>query len=487
MEDKDKVIIKMHKELLPSEKKERKLKTTINFLVIILSFSILLVIFLTFRLGSFLNDDSSLFGDNKIDTIKDYIKSEWLYGNDYEDLDNTLNTKMYYGMTTFDEDPYTSYMDASEMSDFSNSINKIQLGIGVSYYHGYNTYPLVREVFKDSGAYNAGIKKGDYIVAVDGVDVKDAEDETIRSLVVGDESTYVSITVLRDGQTLDFKCERKEFDSTAYAKLVGDTVVLTLASFGSNTADTMDNELSQFSDYHKLIIDERNNSGGYQDALLEIAGLFLEDGTDVMKEIDKDGNSKTFVASYPHKYYNFDNIIILTNEYTASAAEVFAICMKEMHSNCVLAGNTTFGKGVVQSNFVLKDGSYLKLTSSYWTSPNGVSLKEGGIEPDIELEHDDVYYLYNYEFEEGQTFEYDSVSTFVSNAQTILKFLGYPVNRCDGYFDNSFIAVLNKFKLDKGLESDGILDYGTYRTILDAYNTSDIDVQLEKAIELINK
>lgn len=488
MEENDKVVIKMHKEYLPSEKKEIKLKRTISFLIIILIVAVLTILLLLFRLGTDSNfSSSSLFGNDKVDTIKSFFNDKWLYGNDYEDLNQTLDEKMYHGMTSFDEDPYTSYMDASEMSNFSSSINKIQLGIGVSYYHEFDGYLLVREVYKDSGAYNAGIKKGDYVVKIDGKDVKNCDDENVKALVLGDENTYVTITVNRDGKMMDFDCERKQFDSTASSNLIGDVVFLTISSFGDNTVVSIDNELSQYSDYHKLIIDERNNSGGYQDALLEIAGLFLEDGTEVMKEIDKKGNSKSFNASYPKKYYNFDQIIILTNEYTASAAEVFAICMKEQHPNTIIAGNTSFGKGVVQSNYVLEDGSYLKLTSSYWTSPNGVSLKDGGIEPDVELEHDDVYYLYNYDFEDNESFKYDDVSVLISNAQTILKFLNYPVGRVDGYFDNDFVSALNVFKKDQGLETNGILDSTTYHKILDAYNTSDKDIQLEKALELINK
>lgn len=484
--DKDKVIIKLNKEYLSSEKREIKYKTTINVLTIALIFATIIIVFISFRVLNVSNDSTfDVLGNTKADTIKSFFTDQWLYGNDFENLEETLDEKMYHGMTTFEEDPYTTYMDASEMNSFSSGINKIQLGIGVSYYHEYNGYPLVREVYKDSGAYNVGIKKGDHIIKIDSNDVKECDDEDIRSLVLGDENTYVTVTVLRDGKEIEFKCERKQFDSTASTSLIGDVVVLELNSFGENTASTIDNELSAYTDYHKLVIDERNNSGGYQDALLEIAGLFLEDGTEVMKEIDKKGNSESFAASYPHKYYNFDSIVVLTSEYTASAAEVFAICMKEQHSNTIIAGNKSFGKGVVQSNYALKDGSYIKMTTSYWTSPNGVSLKEGGIEPDIKIDHDDVYGLYNYEIDEDMKFEYDSVSEFVKNSETILKFLGYEVNRCDGYFDSSFEVALNKFKKDVGLVSDGILDSDTYHIILDKYNTSDIDVELEEASKLL--
>lgn len=485
----DKIVVKLNKEYLSSERRERKYKNAICFLVVVLFAAILLVVFLSFQLGTSASNvaSNSTNGYNKIDNIRSFLNDEWLYGNEYENLDDAINKKIYYGMTSFDDDPYTTYMDPSEMSNFAASINKVQLGIGLSYYKEYQGYPYVKEVFKDSGAYNAGIKKGDRIIEIAGKSVKGADDDTIKGLVLGDENSFVTVTVMRDNEKIEFECERKQFDSTAVAKLYDDVVVLTLSSFGDNTAATIDNELSNYKNYHKLVIDERGNSGGYQDALLQIAGLFLEDGTEVMKEIDKDGNSKSFVASYPSKYYNFDSIVILTNGSTASAAEVFAICMKEQHPNTILAGSKTYGKGVVQSTYALKDGSYIKLTTSYWTSPNGVSLKDGGISPDVELALDDAYYLYNYDFDKTITAQYDSVSNFVCNAQTLLEYLGYDVTRTDGYFDKDFISTLNKFKKEIGLKEDGILDYDTYQIILDKFNISEKDSQLTSAFDLFDK
>lgn len=486
-EEKDeKVVVKLKKEYLSSEREINKYKTLSLILAISLFISIIVVLFFGFNLGTKILNDEPVESHDKINEIKNIIKDQWVYGNDYDDLDSALNNKIYYGLTTFEEDPYTSYMSIDDMGYFSNSIDKIQLGIGISYYQEYDGYPYVLEVYKDSGAYNAGMKKGDRVVAIDQHSTLNCTDEQIKDYVLGDEGTYVEVAVNRNGEVITLNCERKIFDSTAHAELNGDVVILTLSSFGSNTAQTASNELKEYTDYHKLIIDLRDNTGGYQDSLLKVAALFLPNNTLVMKEIDKQGNETKFYADFSDHYYNFDNILILTNENTASAAEVFAICMKEMHSNTTLAGKETYGKGVVQTSYQLSDGSFLKVTISYWTSPNGVPLKDSGILPDIELPLDEVFYTYKYEFNEGDTFAIDSVSAYTSSMEKALKYLGYSINRTDGYFDQSFEDALNLYKKDHGLEEDGILDKISYEKIYDSIRLSDKDEQLSAALNIIN-
>ena len=479
----DKVVVKLKKEYLSSERQEYKYKLLSLLLGIALFCSLIFVFLLSYTLGSGIISDAS----GKASDIKSIIKDKWVYGNDYDDLDRYLDEKMLYGMTEFEEDPYTTYMSIDDMDYFSNSIDKIQLGIGVSYYKEYNGYPYIIETYKDSGAYNAGIKKGDRIVAVDGYDTLGVSDDKIKELVLGDEGTYVNVEVLRGKERLSFDCERKVFDSTAHASLQGDVVLLTLSSFGSNTVQSIANELREYTDYHKLIIDLRNDTGGYQDALLKIAGLFLENNTLVMKEIDKNGRETKYYANYDEHFYNFDDIVIITNENTASAAEVFAICMKEQHPNTTLLGKETYGKGVVQSSIQLDDGSYLKVTISYWTSPSGVPLKDSGIKPDVEVSEDRAFYYPKYELEEGVSYKYDTVSTYAEFTELMLNYLGYPIDRTDGYFDRSLESALNKFKQENNLPTDGILDKTTYEMIYDRFYLSDRDDQLKAALELINK
>lgn len=481
----DKVVVKLKKEYLSSERSENKYKRV--FVIFGILFGVCLIVIILLVKSINFSNNSYVDVSSKTNEIKNIIENEWIYGNDYEDLDDTLNEKMYRGLTTFSEDPYTTYMSPDDMNYFSNNIDKVQLGIGVSYYKEYNGYPYVLEVYKDSGAYNGGIKKGDRIIAVDQHSTYNCTDEQIKEYVLGDEGTFVEVAVDRNNDILTFNCERKYFDSTAHAELYGDVVVLTLSSFGSGTAQVASNELKPYTNYHKLIIDLRDNSGGYLDSLIEVTGLFLKNDTLIMKEIDKSGKESNYYAKFDDHYANFDHIVILTNENTASAAEVFSICMKEQHPNTTLAGKETYGKGVVQTSYKLSDGSYLKVTIAYWASPNGIPLNEGGIKPDIELDLDRAFYTTKYDYSEGLEYTVDSVSSYTSTAETFLKYLGYPVNRTDGYFDQSMKDALNLFKTNIGLTADGVLDKETYEKIYDSFYISDRDDQLSAAFNIINQ
>ena len=144
-------------------------------------------------------------------------------------------------------------------------------------------------------------------------------------------------------------------------------------SFGDTTADECIRYLDEYQGYSKLIIDLRDNSGGYQDSVQKVAGLFIGKDKVVLQETDSENVTESYKTIVEKYYDNFKKIIVLTNKNTASAAEVLSICLKEQHENATLVGETTYGKGVVQKSFYLDDGSALKITSSYWSSPNGVS------------------------------------------------------------------------------------------------------------------
>ena len=129
-------------------------------------------------------------------------------------------------------------------------------------------------------------------------------------------------------------------------------------------------------------------------------------------------------------------------------------------------GTTTFGKGVVQTSFVLDDGSVIKITSSKWLSPNGEWINGIGIKPDVEVLLDDILYEIYTMMEDGDVLTLDSVSPFNILASESLEFLGYDIARKDGYFDESLQAAISAFQADKGFEVTGELDSATYETII---------------------
>ena len=204
------------------------------------------------------------------------MEEYWLYGDEYEDLDTTLSDNSYYGMTGFIEDPYTTYQSASELEEFSSSINMNFVGIGVTY-TVENGQPTIIKVYNDSPASKAGLEPGDIIESVDGTNVVGMTSDEIKELVVGEEGTITALGIKRQGEHLNIEVTRGKVESTVYGYEYEGIPVLELISFGETSYDECVNFLNGYKDADKLIIDLRDNTGGYQSAVLGIAGLFLDE------------------------------------------------------------------------------------------------------------------------------------------------------------------------------------------------------------------
>lgn len=491
-QEEKKVIVKLKKVPLQSEREEIREKRKHKFSIFLLCLFIF-VAGLGIGGGFVYGLRSKGYlphSDNKYDAIKEYLGRAWLYKNDYEDLDSYLDDKAYAGMTFFDFDPYTSYMSVDEMKEYYSSINMNYVGIGVQYYL-LNDVATITRVFKGSPAETAGILDGDIIVAVDGNSIEGLSSDDIKNAVVGEEGTNVVITVKRAGIEQNIVVTRGTVDSTVYARANDDYVILEIMSFGETTTDEVVKYLNDYQNYSKLIIDLRDNGGGYQTAVQGVASLFLGSDKIVMRQVYADGYEE-ITNTINGKYFdNFKNIIILTNGSTASAAEVLVMALKEGHENCISLGETTYGKGVVQTPYRLQDGSIVKITTSEWMSPSGKSINNEGIKPDIEVKLNDIFYQRALPFEKDDVYEFDQVSESIKIAQLSLDYLGYDVKRKDGYFDEDFLETLLMFKQDHDLTINNKLDYDTYKEIISEVSITyaldeNADPQLNKAKELLN-
>lgn len=491
--EEEKVRVKVTKVLLESERKELKAKRIRKLLIGLLCFLFLVMGLVGgFAIAGVMRGTSvAAFKTNKLDKITAYFDSLWLYKNDYEDLQHTMEDKAFYGMTNFEEDPYSSYMSSEEIASFTERINNNYVGIGAQYSFA-NGVGTVTRVFKDSPAEKGGLLPGDIFYKIEGKTIEDLDSDGIKEKIQGEEGTKVNISVLRSGKEVSLTFIRGAIEYTAYAESIDDYVYLNIMSFGDSTSDECVKYLNEYKDYSKLIIDLRDNTGGYQGSVQGVAGLFIGPDKVVLNETDNTGNTASYKTIVREYYDNFKKIIILTNGNTASAAEVLTICLKEQHEDTTLVGTTTFGKGVVQSSYYLDDGSAIKITSSYWTSPNGVSINKEGIKPDYEVFLDDILYESVYSFEnEDDKYELDSVSAYVQIAELGLEFLDYEIDRTDGYFDISFARALNNYKQDNDLGNNQTLDNNTYEAIISSvvreYSINkQKDLQLQKAIELLS-
>lgn len=491
--EEEKVRVKVQKVLLESERRELRAKRRRRFLIFLLCFLLLIVgCVIGYTVSSIQRGTSiAAFKREKLDKITSYFKSTWLYKNDYEDLETTMEDSAFYGMTTFEEDPYSTYMSKDEMESFAASINNNYVGIGAQYSYTGGIGEITR-VFKGSPAEKGGLLAGDILYLIDGKSIEGLDSEQVKERIIGEEGTQVKITVLRSGKEIELTFIRGAIEYTSYAEDRDSYVYLNIMSFGQSTADECIKYLDNYKDKSSIIIDLRDNTGGYQDAVQEVAGLFLGQDVTVLNETDNNNVTRSFNTIVKRYYDNFKKIVVLTNENTASAAEVLTIALKEMHENTTQVGTVTYGKGVVQSSFYLEDGSALKITSSYWTSPKGTSINKVGVIPDIEVKQDDIMYETIYALQDDEVYGIDTVSPFAKLSELGLEFIGYDIDRVDGYFDKSLEDAVIKFQEDNRIEATGLIDKDTYEAILSSvtreYSSNPLkDKQLQKAIEVLGE
>lgn len=299
---------------------------------------------------------------------------------------------------------------------------------------------------------------------------------------------------MRAGAIVKKEIVRGLVKNSAFGQILADNIgYLEIYQFGSSTTQEVVNYLNDMKDKNvsKLIIDLRDNGGGYLNTLVGISSLLLPKDTVVIRQEYKDGTSE-IGKTLGGQMTNFTDIIILVNANTASASEVLTAALQEQ-AGIKVVGVKTYGKGTVQITRPFADGSALKFTTAQWMSPNGNAINGVGITPDYIVELHPVFYFDKIVLEEGVTYGLDQVDESVELAQLALDFLGYDVSRTDGYFDQSTVDAIVKFRSDYALESSDRLDKKALQVLSTEIirfwftNRATLDSQLQKAIELINE
>lgn len=487
-EEKNTVFIDLKKQPLKSEREEIRKKK----LGIIVKIALCLFLFAAgIGIGLLIPRRPTSIGNrftSVLEQVEYILQNRYLYSDQSDEFAVELEDKALTGMTSFPDDPYTSYMSQKELQAFYTGINQSFVGVGIQY-KKVNDAGVITKIFFDSPAERAGLKEGDLIREIDGVSVADKTADEIKDMATGEEGTEVRITVEREGKTIIIPVIRGTVDYTVTCDQYDDYLYMTIESFGESTAKEMMNYFDKFDGVKKVIIDIRGNGGGFQSSVASVCGLFIGDGQVYLQQEDNTG--KRFVDTTKcEKTYDFDSVVIIVNKSTASAAEVFAICMQEKCENATIIGTQTFGKGVIQNTVFLNNGGSLKFTDYYWYSPNGVSIHKTGVTPDIVVENDEVWNLLYVDMADDETYAREDVSDVIELSEKALRFIGYPVDHTNGYFDEALEKIVNEIKSDCEKEADGLLDRETYEIILS--NTIYLmsvdesrDAQLQKARELM--
>ncbi len=285
-------------------------------------------------------------------------------------------------------DPYTVYYTKEEMQDIMEETNGNYFGIGV--YITFNQEKNAIEIIsplEDTPAEKAGILKGDLIVKVDGEIFTGEKMKEASNKIRGEAGTKVKLEILRGNETKEFEITREKIliKHIKAKKLDNNIGYIAISDFDGGCADEFETKYKKLKEQGitKLIIDLRDNGGGVVDEAIDILNLITDNGSTLLITKDKNDNEE-ITKSSKNPIINMP-IVVLTNNYSASASEILAGALKD-NNKATIVGTTTYGKGIIQELHQLVDGSGLKITTNEYFTPNRNSINKVGIKPDVEID-----------------------------------------------------------------------------------------------------
>lgn len=413
------------------------------------------------------------------DVIK-FVLQDYQYEVDQDDIINGLYVGFFNVL-----DEYSVYYTPEEYQSLIDNTAGEFTGIGVQIIDSEGQVTVLTPL-ADSPAIKAGIEPGDIIKYVDGLDITGMTIGEASAIIKGPEGTTVKIGVIRDGKNLNFDVIRNKIvTSTVEGKILENNIgYLKITEFANNTVELAKKELDVFdeSNIKDIVIDLRNNGGGTLKAAIDMLNLFVTEGPVVYVDY---ATGEEYVYSSNLKQQKYD-IAVLINGGSASATEIFAGAVKYKNEG-VIVGTKSFGKGIVQSLYRLKNGSGVKFTTAEYFSIDKTPVHKIGITPHIVVENPKIDTSKYPEFSKEQKPNLGDVSLDVLSAEMILQTLGYDVNEPDGVYDNTSFEQVKNFQNDNNLSAYGTIDIATqnklYSELLEYANSSMEDIQLEKAIE----
>ena len=305
---------------------------------------------------------------------------------------NLDRQKMIYGaiegMVKSAGDPYTAFFPPDDAKLLSEDIDGNFSGIGAEIGFKKDILTVIAPL-KDSPAERAGILTGDRILKIDATSTDSLTLEEAVRMIRGEEGTQVKLTIFRDGfseaKTLSITRDIINVPSVSWKK-EGDVAYIQLYGFVGNIDEEFKKAARQIvaSGAKKIVLDVRNNPGGYLDSAVETASYFIPQGDLVVSESFGNGKQGNEYRSKGYRYFQKMPVVVLMNDGSASASEILAGALKD-NRNATLVGQKSFGKGSVQEVASLSNDTILKITVAKWLTPSGKSIQDHGIEPDVEV------------------------------------------------------------------------------------------------------
>ncbi len=374
-----------------------------NFKLLEVITLVLIATFIGVFSGTFLTylavNDSASNSNNQIISeelkeIEDIYKS--IMENYYKPVDSQkLIDAAIEGMLGALDDPYAMFMSESEKNNFDERMQGEYRGIGVELINNEEGNIVIYNVFEDTPAEDAGIKKDDIIVGLDGEEMIGVSSSDFANLVKSSSASNFDIQIKRDEEILNLNVAKENIELKSISTEIfnqGNNKIgyINIILFASNTY-TQFNEallLLEESDIDSLIIDVRNNSGGFLHIAKEILSLFFIEDTVIYQLQTRNDIELIYDETSDYREYP---ISVLINKGSASASEIIAAAFKDNYDSEII-GTASYGKGTVQQTQDLEAGSMIKFTIQKWLTPNGDWIEEVGVEPTVNIELNEKYY-----------------------------------------------------------------------------------------------
>lgn len=333
--------------------------------------------------------------------------------NSYKDLSKFIETyntiaNNYYGELDKKEivdvainaminsvgDTYTTYSDAEKTESFIEDVEGVYEGIGCTVSTNNEGQIIVISFFEDSPADKAGLKEGDIITKIDNEDYTGKTSTDMANYVKNSKNKKIKLTIKRDGEEKEINITREKIEvpvveSEIYEQNKHKIGYISISMFSSVSYDQFENKLKELEkeNIEGLIIDVRNNGGGYLTTVTDITKLFLKKGQ-IIYQLEEE-NKKEIIKDTTKEKRTYP-IAVIINEDSASASEILASAIKESYNGLVVGVNS-YGKGTVQQTKTLNDGSMIKYTTQKWLTPKGTWINETGVEPTNKVEVNSEY------------------------------------------------------------------------------------------------
>ena len=352
-------------------------------LVAALASSVTLLAFIVPRVGG---------GTDKLDELKALVAQRFIGDIDWKVAEDYAAAGLIEGLG----DRWSYYMSAEEFLSYKEQMSNSYVGVGITVTQREDGYLDILEVTKGGPAEGAGVEPGGILIRVGDQDISQIGMDGATALIKGEEGTEVKLTVRYDSGEQEYTMIRAYFEVTvAWGQMLpGNIGMVTIENFDGRCADETISAIEELLDQgaEKLILDVRNNPGGYKselcqilDYLLPAGPLFRSEYYDGTIQVDESDEQELDIP-----------MAVLVNAQSISAAEFFAAALSEYEAATVV-GQQTIGKGYFQQAYELSDGSAVGLSVGRYTTPKGVSLTDVGITPDVVVEVDEelfwqIYY-----------------------------------------------------------------------------------------------